>query len=128
MNWHISSPGVQGPVIPLVKGERDGEGCGAKQRQQLRWPRAVAKREVGVVRDGACTAAELVPEGPLAGLGMLSGWARGKPMSEASGLQSQEEHQDWGMLPMPGRGLCLPYSLSQEGPHFSHFSRCRMIQ
>lgn len=45
-------------------------------------------------------------------------------MSEASWLESQEEHQDLGMLPVFGRGLCrvshLPWRTS-----FSHQSKDR---
>lgn len=57
----------------------------------------------------------------------------GRPMSEASWLESQEEHQDLGMLPVFGRGLCrmshLPWRTS-----FSHQSKdrtrrwCTMLQ
>lgn len=32
------------------------------------------------------------------------------------------------MLPVPGRELCQPFSFSQEGPHFSHLNRSRIIQ
>lgn len=41
-------------------------------------PAAWVAPDLRVVGDGACTAAALVPKGPMAGLGILLGWARGE--------------------------------------------------
>lgn len=61
-----------------------------------------------------------------ADLGMPSGQAVGRPMSEATWPHSQQEHQDSGMLPMPRSGPCSPCSLTLEGPHCPHRSQGRV--
>ena len=69
MSGRIPSPDVQEPVIPLMKGESNSGGFGPKPPAAQLAPGLGQLHKRGSPGNGACAAAALLGEGPVAGWG-----------------------------------------------------------